>query len=44
MERKPGGYQGCDDDKKANISKAAVQCFEMRDQHLAGLLAVLVFL
>jgi hypothetical protein len=44
MEGEPGGYQGCDNDKKANIPEAAVQRFKMRDQRLAGLLAFLVFL
>ena len=38
MEREPGRDQRCDDDEKANVSKAAVRVFKRRDLHLAGLL------
>jgi hypothetical protein len=44
MEGEPGGDQRCDDQEKADISKAAVHVFEVRDLHLTGLLTLFVLL
>jgi hypothetical protein len=44
MEREPSSDQGCDDQEKADISEAAVHVFEVRDLHLAGLLAIFILL
>jgi len=44
MEGEPGGDQRCDDQEKADISKAAVHVFKVRDLHLAGMLALFILL
>ncbi len=44
MEREPGSNQGRDDEKEAQVSEAAMHFLQMRNLHLAGLPAFLVFL
>jgi hypothetical protein len=44
MEGEPGGNECCDDEKKADISKAAMDVFKVRDLHLTSLLALFIFL
>ena len=44
MKGEPGGDERCDDYEEADISKAAVHLFEVRDLHLAGLLALFILL
>jgi hypothetical protein len=44
MKREPSCDYCCDNQKKAEISEAAMQSFEVRDLHLAGFLALAVLL
>jgi hypothetical protein len=44
MKREPGCDYCCDDKEKADIAEAAMQSFEVRNLHLAGLLALAVLL